>query len=139
VVCRDDPTHDVVAFTAAQIAGIENRIYPRSLAGGLYPKGIPIVGEDELEALCREHRVGKVVFACSDIAHADVMHRASRALAAGADFVLLGPDRTMLRAARPVIAMSAVRTGSTRARLSSTERHPCRSKMKTLCGRDASS
>jgi predicted GTPase len=111
VVYRDDPAHEVVAFTAAQIAGIAGRRYPRALAGGLYPGGIPIVGEDELEALCRGHRVGEVVFAYSDVAHADVMHRASRALAAGADFILLGPDRTMLKAARPVIAVSAVRTG----------------------------
>jgi predicted GTPase len=84
VVYRDDPDHEVIAFTAAQISGIANRTYPRSLAGGLYPKGIPIVGEDELEAWCREHKVGEVVFAYSDISHTDVMHRASRALAAGA-------------------------------------------------------
>jgi predicted GTPase len=111
VVYRDDPTRDVVAFTAAQITGIAGRRYPRTLAGGLYPKGIPIIGEDELERWCREHQVGEVVFAYSDIAHAEVMHRASRALATGADFILLGPARTMLRAAIPVIAVSAVRTG----------------------------
>jgi predicted GTPase len=111
VVYRGDPTREVVAFTAAQISGIAGRRYPRSLAGDLYPKGIPIVGEDELEAWCREHRVHEVVFAYSDIAHAEVMHRASRALATGADFILLGPARTMLRAAVPVIAVSAVRTG----------------------------
>ena len=111
VVYRNDPTRDVVAFTAAQVSGIEGRLYPWSLAGGLYPDGIPIVGEDELETWCQAHRVGEVVFAYSDIAHVEVMHRASRALAAGADFILLGPDRTMLRAARPVIAVSAVRTG----------------------------
>ena len=111
VVYRGDPTHEVTAFTAAQISGIAGRRYPRPLAGALYPKGIPIIDEDELEAWCREHRVGEVVFAYSDIAHAEVMHRASRALATGADFVLLGPARTMLRAAVPVIAVSAVRTG----------------------------
>ena len=111
VVYRDDPTRDVVAFTAAQITGIAGRRYPPALAGGLYPKGIPVVPEDELEACCRAHGVGEVVFAYSDVTHADVMHRASRALAVGADFLLLGPDRTMLRAAKPVIAVSAVRTG----------------------------
>jgi predicted GTPase len=111
VVYRDDPAREVVAFTAAQVSGIEGRCYPPSLAGRIYPQGIPIVGEDELETWCRAHRVGEVVFAYSDIAHAGVMHLASRALAVGADFILLGPDRTMLRAARPVIAVSAVRTG----------------------------
>ena len=111
VVYRGDPARDVVAFTAAQITGIAGRRYPRALAGSLYPKGIPIIGEDELESWCREHQVGEVVFAYSDIAHAEVMHRASRALATGADFILLGPARTMLRSAIPVIAVSAVRTG----------------------------
>jgi len=111
MVYRDDPAREVVAFTAAQITGIENRRYPASLAGPLYPAGIPIVPESELERLCRERRAGEVVFAYSDVSHEEVMHRASRALAAGADFVLLGPDRTMLAAARPVIAVSAVRTG----------------------------
>ena len=111
VVYRGDPARDVVAFTAAQITGIAGRRYPRALAGGLYPTGIPIIGEDELESWCREHQVGEVVFAYSDIAHAEVMHRASRALATGADFILLGPARTMLKAAIPVIAVSAVRTG----------------------------
>ncbi len=111
VVYRDDAAREVVAFTAAQIAGIAGRRYPPALAGALYPEGIPIIEEERLEALCRERRVGEVVFAYSDIAHADVMHRASRALAAGADFILLGPDRTMLKAARLVIAVSAVRTG----------------------------
>lgn len=111
VVYRDDPSREVVAFTAAQIAGIENRRYPPALAGTLYAAGIPIVSERELERLCGEHRVGEVVFAYSDVAHEEVMHRASRALAVGADFILLGPDRTMLKAARPVIAVSAVRTG----------------------------
>jgi len=111
VVYRDDPAVEVVAFTAAQIPGIAGRRYPAALAGPLYPEGIAIVPEAELEALIRAHEVEQIVFAYSDLAHAEVMHLASRALAAGADFTLLGPQRTMLAAGVPVIAVSAVRTG----------------------------
>jgi predicted GTPase len=111
VVYRDDAAFEVVAFTAAQIPGIAGRRYPAALAGALYPEGIAIVPEAELEALIRAHAVEQIVFAYSDLAHAEVMHRASRALAAGADFVLLGPQRTMIEAGVPVIAVSAVRTG----------------------------
>jgi predicted GTPase len=111
VVYRDDAAVEVVAFTAAQIPGIAGRRYPASLAGARYPAGIPIVDESELEAVLRERQVDEVVFAYSDVTHLAVMHLASRALAAGADFALLGPARTMLRARLPVIAVSAVRTG----------------------------
>ena len=111
LVYRDDPTVRVVAFTATQIPEIAGRRYPAALAGSGYPDGIPIVDEVELERLCREQRVDQVVFAYSDVDHAWVMHRASVALAAGADFILLGPRRTMLQAGVPVIATSAVRTG----------------------------
>jgi len=111
VVYRDDPQVVVTAFTAAQIPGIANRRYPPSLAGKCYPAGIPIVPESELEALCRNGQVDEVVFAYSDVPHAEVMHLASRALACGADYTLLGPQRTMLRARVPVVAVSAVRTG----------------------------
>jgi len=111
VVFRDDATVEVVAFTAAQIPGIAARRYPAVLGGARYPDGIPIVAEKELDALVAERRVQEVVFAYSDVTHAQVMHIASRALAGGADFALLGPARTMLAAARPVIAVSAVRTG----------------------------
>jgi len=111
VVYRDDAATEVVAFTAAQIPDIAGRRYPPALAGPLYPQGIPIVAEAELEALCRARDVARVVFAYSDIPHARVMHLASRALASGADFVLLGPGRTMLPSRVPVIAVSAVRTG----------------------------
>ncbi|MBK6402023.1 MAG: tetraacyldisaccharide 4'-kinase [Rhodocyclaceae bacterium] len=111
VVYRDDPHHRVVAFTATQIPGIAGRRYPPSLAGPGYPEGIPIVVEAELEAVCHEFGIDVVVFAYSDVSHAEVMHIASRALATGADFVLLGPEHTMLRARVPVIAVSAVRTG----------------------------
>jgi predicted GTPase len=112
VVYRADPTTEVVAFTATQIPGIANRRYPSELAGSLYPDGIAIVPETELEALVREREVDTVVFAYSDISHETVMHVASRALAAGADFELLGPRRTMLRSRRPVVGVCATRTGS---------------------------
>jgi predicted GTPase len=111
VVFRDDPTSVVVGFTASQIPGIAPRRYPSALAGARYPDGIPIDDETALEALCRTRRVDEVVFAYSDVPHEHVMHLASRALSVGADFVLLGPKRTMLRASRPVIAITAVRTG----------------------------
>ena len=112
VVYRGDPAVEVVAFTATQIPGIANRRYPVELAGPGYPAGIPIVPEDQLEALIREHHVSRVVFAYSDVAHEDVMHAASRALAAGADFELLGPDRTMIVSTKPVLAVGATRTGA---------------------------
>jgi predicted GTPase len=110
-VYRHDQGVEVVAFTAAQISGIANRYYPAVLAGSRYPAGIPIVEETELESLCRRQRIDCVVFAYSDLTHAEVMHLASRAMVAGADFLLLGPKRTMLPAQVPVIAVSAVRTG----------------------------
>ena len=111
LVFRDDPSFEVVAFTAAQIPGIAGRRYPVSLAGSRYPEGIPIVPEAELETLVRDRGANVVVFAYSDVTHLQVMHLASRALAAGTDFMLLGPQRTMLAARVPVIAVSAVRTG----------------------------
>jgi predicted GTPase len=108
---RDDPTTRVVAFTAAQIPGIDDRTYPPSLAGALYPDGIPIVPEEQLVALITEQQVDEAVFAYSDIAHIDVMHKASLVMAAGADFRLAGPAATMLPSSRPVIGIGAVRTG----------------------------
>jgi predicted GTPase len=111
MVYRDDPGSEVIAFTATQIPEIAGRRYPPALAGPRYPDGIPIVDEAELATLCREQRVDQVVFAYSDIDHARVMHKASIVLASGADFLLLGPEHTMLQAKIPVIATSAVRTG----------------------------
>ncbi|RJQ09379.1 MAG: GTPase [Dehalococcoidia bacterium] len=111
VVFRADPTVRVVAFTATQIPGIAGRRYPASLAGPLYPDGIAIEEETELEAICRREQVDEVVFAYSDVRHETVMHAGSRALAMGADFRILGPGATMLVAACPVIAISATRTG----------------------------
>ena len=110
-VYRHDKEVEVVAFTAAQISGIANRRYPASIAGSLYPEGIEIIAETELESLCRREQIDSVVFAYSDLTHAEVMHLASRAMVAGADFLLLGPERTMLSSQVPVIAVSAVRTG----------------------------
>lgn len=111
-VCfRDDPSVEVVGFTAAQIPGIENRRYPPELAGPLYPEGVLIFPEENLPKILEDCRVEQVVFAYSDISHVEVMHRASLVLAAGADFVLLGPQRTMLRASVPVVSICAVRTG----------------------------
>jgi predicted GTPase len=118
VVYRDDPSVEVVAFTATQIPGIADRRYPRELAGDRYPAGIPIRPEAELETLIRDLRVDTVVFAYSDVSHEQVMHAASRALAAGADFELLGPARTMLASSRPVVAVCAVRTGSGKSQTS---------------------
>jgi predicted GTPase len=112
VVYRDDPEALVVAFTATQIPFIENRTYPAGLAGPRYPRGIPIHDEEELTRLVRELEVDDVVFAYSDVSHEHVMHKASEALAAGANFVLLGPRATMLEAAVPVVAVCAVRTGA---------------------------
>jgi predicted GTPase len=112
VAYRTDPDVEVVAFTATQIPGIANRPYPASLAGPLYPEGIPILPESDLEAIIRDRWVDTVVFAYSDVSHESVMHEASRVLAAGADFELLGPRRTMIASSRPVVSVCAARTGS---------------------------
>ena len=111
VVYRDDPETEVVAFTATQIPYIDDRTYPAELAGGRYPDGIPIHEEAELTRLIRDLDVDDVVFAYSDVSHEYVMHRASEVLAAGANFLLLGPDATMLQPKIPTVAVTAVRTG----------------------------
>jgi predicted GTPase len=110
-VYRGDPTSEVVAFTATQIPYIDDRMYPAELAGAGYPNGIPIHDESELVRLIGELDVDDVVFAYSDTSHEYVMHKASEVLAAGANFLLLGPDATMLGAKIPVVAVCAVRTG----------------------------
>jgi len=120
VVYRDDPSVEVVAFTATQIPGIADRRYPKELAGDRYPAGIRIRPEAELEQLIADLDVHTVVFAYSDVSHEQVMHAASRALAAGADFKLLGPDATLLESRKPVVAVCAVRTGCGK---SQTSRH----------------
>jgi len=120
VVYRDDPAFKVVAFTATQIPGIADRRYPPELAGVGYPDGIPIRPEAELEQLIRDFAVDTVVHAYSDVSHEQVMHAASRVLAAGASFTLLGPKATMLESKRPVVSVCAVRTGCGK---SQTSRH----------------
>ena len=113
VVYRNDSSVEVVAFTAAtQIPGIAGRRYPPELAGPLYPDGIQIVAETDLERLLATERIDLVVFAYSDVTHEHVMHSASRALAGGADFELLGPARTQLPSKKPVVATGATRTGA---------------------------
>lgn len=111
-VCfRDQPRFEVMAFTAAQIPGIAGRRYPPELSGAHYPNGIPIYPEADLEKLLRDLRIQQVIFAYSDLSHVALMHIASRVLAAGADFQLIGPARSSLASSRPVISVCAVRTG----------------------------
>ncbi len=111
LVYRDNNKYDVVAFTATQIPDIEGRKYPAVLAGELYPDGIPIYDESELERLIKENDIEEVVFSYSDIHHEDVMHKASKVMAWGAHFKLLGGEPTMIKSTKPVIAIGAVRTG----------------------------
>ncbi len=120
VFFRDNPAFEVVAFTATQIPNIEDRLYPPELAGPLYPQGIPILPEARLESIIQEHQIDVVVFAYSDVSHEYVMHLASRAATAGADFWLLGGRRVMLESTRPVVAVTAARTGCGK---SQTTRH----------------
>ena len=112
VAYREDPHVTVVAFTATQIPFIDDRTYPASLAGERYPDGIPIHDESMLNQLIKEQEIDDVIFSYSDVSHAYVMHKASEVLAAGANFVLLGPRETMLTSTVPVVAVCAVRTGS---------------------------
>ncbi|MCA9797671.1 MAG: GTPase, partial [Candidatus Eremiobacteraeota bacterium] len=108
VVFRGNPRYKVVAFTATQIPDIEGRQYPAQLAGPLYPTGIPIYAESELNRLIAELAVDQVVFAYSDVSHQTVMHKASQVLAAGPDFLLMGARDTMLASSKPVVAVCAV-------------------------------
>ena len=119
---RSRERYEVVAFTATQIPNIEGRTYPPELAGDLYPQGIPIYPEDELENLIGDLDIDQVVFAYSDVPHQYVMHKASQVLAAGADFRLIGTKTTMLRSTKPTVAVCAVRTGCGK---SQTTRHVC--------------
>jgi predicted GTPase len=120
VVFRGREDVEVVAFTATQIPDIDGRSYPAALAGGRYPDGIRILAEEELASIVLRERVDEVVFAYSDVTHEHVMHVGSIAMAAGADFTLLGPRSTMIASDKPVVAICAVRTGSGK---SQTTRH----------------
>ncbi|MBA3072562.1 MAG: GTPase [Anaerolineae bacterium] len=112
VFYRDNQDYEVVAFTATQIPNIDGRKYPAELAGSLYPAGIPIYPESELLKLIKEQKIEQVVFAYSDVPHEFVMHQASKVLAAGADFKLMGTDSTQVKSSKPVVSICAVRTGS---------------------------
>ncbi|MCL6578902.1 MAG: cyclic 2,3-diphosphoglycerate synthase [Candidatus Bathyarchaeota archaeon] len=118
VYFRNNSAYEVVAFTATQIPGIEGRIYPAELAGPDYPNGIPIYPEEKLPELVRKYDVDQVVFAYSDVSHEYVMHKASIALASGADFRLMGPKTTMIESKVPVVSVGAVRTGSGKSQTS---------------------
>lgn len=122
VYFRSNPKYEVVAFTATQIPGIEGRKYPAELAGRRYLNGIPILPEEKLAALVKKHGIAQVILAYSDLYHPDVMHKASVAIAAGADFRLMGPNTTMLESKKPVISVCAVRTGAGK---SQTTRYVC--------------
>ena len=108
---KDNEKYKVVVFTATQIPDIEDRTYPAELAGSLYPDGIPIHHEDELESLIKEKQIDEAVFSYSDVSHEYVMHRAASVNAAGASFVLLNTKKTMIKSKKPVVAICAVRTG----------------------------
>ena len=118
VYFRDRPDYEVVAFTATQIPGIEGRTYPPNLAGPRYPNGIPILPEEDLQAIIKEKNVELVVLAYSDISHEDVMHKAELVLACGSDFRLMGPKTTMLKSNLPVVSVCAVRTGAGKSTVS---------------------
>jgi predicted GTPase len=118
VFFRGNKDYRVVAFTATQIPGIEGRTYPRELAGPQYPKGIPIYPEEQLLEIIKRDKIDEVVFAYSDVSHEYVMHRASLALAADADFRLMGGRTTMLKSRKPVVSVCAVRTGSGKSQTS---------------------
>lgn len=108
---RQNDQVEVVAFTATQIPNIDGRRYPPELSGPLYPEGIPIYPENQLEELIHEHQIDDVYFSYSDVAHEYVMHIASRVLAAGAGFRLMNPRLTMLKSSKPIVSVCAVRTG----------------------------
>ena len=118
VYFKDNEDYEFVAFTATQIPGIHNRIYPPELSGRLYPQGIPIYPEEDLTRLIKENNVDMVVFAYSDLPNSYVMEKSAVVNAAGADFVLMGTENTMLKSTKPVIAVCAVRTGSGKSQVS---------------------
>ncbi len=108
---RDNDRFDIKAFTATQIPDISDRRYPPELAGKLYPEGIKIYPEENLKNLIKEMDIEKVYFCYSDVPHMYVMHKASLVQAAGADFILMGPEKTMVKSTKPVVSICAIRTG----------------------------
>jgi len=118
VIFRDHPEFHVVGFTATQIPGIAGRKYPAQLAGSLYPKGIPIFEQNDLEQLIKDHHVDAAVFSYSDISYQNLMHLGSRVVATGADFWLLSSQRTQIKSTVPLISICAVRTGCGKSPLS---------------------
>ena len=123
VYFRDNERYRVIGFTATQIPDIEGRLYPPELAGELYPEGLPIYPEEQLTELIRKHKIDLVAFSYSDVPHTEVMHKASIAMAGGADFILIGATYTMLRSEKPIISVCAIRTGCGK---SQTTRQVCR-------------
>jgi predicted GTPase len=115
---RNNNSYEVVAFTATQIPDIDDRFYPAELAGELYPKGIPVFPEEKLEKIIRDFKADICVFAYSDTPHQHVMQTGSRVNAAGASFIILGPEQTMLQSTKPVISVCATRTGSGKSQTS---------------------
>ncbi len=115
---RENENYEVVAFTATQIPGIDKRIFPGELAGIKYPEGIPIYPEAKLEELICENKIDEVIFAYSDVSHEELMHKASKVIAWGADFKIMGPKSTMIKSRLPVIAITATRTGSGKSQVS---------------------
>lgn len=118
ILYRNNPNYEVIAFTATQIPGIEGRRYPPELAGSLYPQGIPIVRESELPEIIKKYKVDEAVFSYSDVLYNDIMHKASIALSSGADFKLIAPEKTMLKSNKPIIAVTASRTGAGKSTVS---------------------
>ena len=118
VYFRENPDYEIVAFTATQIPGIENRTYPPSLSGSHYPAGIPILPEEDLPRIIKERKIELVVLAYSDLSYSDVMHKAAIVLACGADFRLMGTESTWLKSKLPVVSVCAVRTGAGKSTVS---------------------
>lgn len=108
---RNNELYNVIGFTATQIPNIDGRKYPHELAGDLYPEGINIYTEENLENLIKDNNVKQVIFAYSDISHEDIMHKASTVLSTGADFRLMGPENTSIKSTKPIVSVCAVRTG----------------------------
>lgn len=118
VLFRENPNYKVVAFTATQIPNIEGRVYPKELAGKYYPKGIPILSEKELPEIIKKNKIDEVIFSYSDVSHNYVMNLASISIANGADFKILSAKSTMIKSKKPVIAITAVRTGAGKSQTS---------------------